>query len=440
MAMDYRIIEVFTSEQAKYKGHALSSALLQRVRDLRIAARCMVSRGIAGCYENGEVSTHGIEVLSFNMPLKIEIVLPAAELDRVLPIVEEIVTDGIVMVEEMELRVHRVNARLLPRNLHVRDIMTRSPRSVPLSATAADIVRILLSGTFNSVPVVDEHGKPVGIVTQGDLIQRAGMPIRLGLLRDMGAGNADATMQHMAGKTAAEIMTQPVITVPEDMPVPQAVDRMLQHGLKRLPVVNQDGVLTGMLARVDVFRTVTQENPDWTAISKHGIEVSHARTAADIMSRDAHTVPASASVEEVMRLIDDSDLQRVAVVDAAGRLLGIISDRDLLRIFAGHRIGIWDRVASRLTFTAMGQRHKAAVAEARKRTAGEIMRTDIVSVREDTPLSEVIRVMASKQLKRLPVVGPGNEFRGMISRDSVLRAGMGEPPDLGKGPAGRGPV
>lgn len=87
MALDYRVIEVFTSEGARYKGHPVATALVKRVRDLRIAARCMVSRGMAGCYENGEVATQGIEVVSFNMPLKIEIVLPAAELGRVLPLV-----------------------------------------------------------------------------------------------------------------------------------------------------------------------------------------------------------------------------------------------------------------------------------------------------------------------------------------------------------------
>lgn len=339
------------------------------------------------------------------------------------------------MVEEMEAHVHRVDARLLPRNLYVRDIMTRDPRSVPPDATAAEVVRILLSGTFNGVPVVDGHGRPVGIITQGDLIQRAGMPIRLGLLREMGAANADATMQQMAGRTAAEIMSRPVTTVPEDMPVPQAVDRMLRHGLKRLPVVGRDGVLTGMLARADVFRTVTDQTPDWAAIGRHGIQVSRTRTAADIMHRDVHTVPPSAPVEDVMRLIDDSHIQRVVVVDDTGRLLGLISDRDLLRLFAGHRIGIWDRVASRLTFTAMGQRHKAAIAEAQRRTAGEIMRKDLVTVREETPLGEAIRVMAARQLKRLPVVGPNGEFRGMISRDSVLRAGVAGDPGSDQGPA-----
>jgi len=335
------------------------------------------------------------------------------------------------MVKEMDIRVHRVNARLLPRNLLVRDIMTRNPRSVFLTANAADIVRILLSSTFNGVPVVDGNHKPVGIVTQGDLIERAGMPIRIGLLRAMWEKNDDVSFARLADKTASEIMTQPVITVPEDMLVPKAVDRMLEHNLKRMPVVNSDGILTGILARIDVFKTITKEAPDWAAISKHGIDVSHARLAGDVMSREVHTVQRAASLEEVMQLIDDTDLQRVAVVDEGGRLIGIISDHDLLRLFAGHRIGIWDLAASKFTFTSMGQRHKAAIEEARKRTAGELMRADFAFVPEDTPLNDVIRLMIAKQIKRVPVIGPNGELKGVISRDSLLRASAADASDAG---------
>jgi CBS domain-containing protein len=424
MSINYRIITVFTTEQAKHKGKPLSTELVERVSNLHIAARCIVCRGIAGCLENGEIATHGIEVLSFNMPLKIEIVFPAAELQCLLPIIDEIVTEGIAMIQEMDSLVHRVNARLLPTNLRVMDIMTPNPRTVSLTATAADVIRILLSGTFNGLPVVDERNHPVGIVTQGDLIQRAGMPIRLGILRDLGKDNADVVMQQLESKRVSEIMTQPVATVHEDMPVRQAVELMLQKGLKRMPVISKEGILTGMLARLDIFKTVTQNSPDWAGISSHGIEVKHARLAADIMCRDVHKVETSTSIEEVMRMIDDSELQRVAVVDAANRLLGMISDRDLLKLFSGHKVGIWDRIASRLTFSAMGQRHKAAIEDARKRTAGEIMRTDIVSVREETSLDEVVRLMTSKQLKRLPVTGPHGELLGVISRDAVLRAGL----------------
>ncbi len=243
MSLAYRVIEVFTSEDAKYKGHALHTALVHRIHDLRIAARCLVLRGVAGCYESGEIATQGIEVLSFNMPLKIEIVLPASEMDRVLPMVEEMVEDGIVVVKETTMRVHRVSARLLPRNLRVADIMTHKPSSVTPDTSVAEIVKILLAGSFNAVPVVDAGQKPVGIVTQGDLINRAGMPVRLGLFREMAHEHLDATLGELSKKQAADIMTSPLVTITEDLFIPQAVKLMIANDLKRLPVVNQDGVL-----------------------------------------------------------------------------------------------------------------------------------------------------------------------------------------------------
>ena len=85
MVLKYHVIEIFTSEEARYKGRPLYLAVLEHVRGLKIAARGIVTKAVAGCYENGEIATHGIEVLSFNMPLKIEIIMPAPELEIVLP-------------------------------------------------------------------------------------------------------------------------------------------------------------------------------------------------------------------------------------------------------------------------------------------------------------------------------------------------------------------
>ena len=131
-----------------------------------------------------------------------------------------------------------------------------------------------------------------------------------------------------------------------------------------------------------------------------------------------------------MRVIDSNDIQRVAVVDASGKLLGLISDHDLLRLFSGHKVGVWDRIASKLTFTDMGKRHKDVVDQARKKTAGEIMKTDLVTIREEAHIDEAVRLMTAKEIKRLPVVDADGKFKGMVSRDSLLRAGTGgnQPP------------
>ena len=54
-----------------------------------------------------------------------------------------------------------------------------------------------------------------------------------------------------------------------------------------------------------------------------------------------------------------------------------------------------------------------------------LMKTDLVTVGEDTTLGEAIKLMAEKALKRIPVVDPDGKFKGMISRDEILRIGFG---------------
>ena len=102
----YAIIEVYTREEVHRHGTPLSDAIVHLVAHEKGKARCVVTRGTAGCFENGEVATHHILDLSYNMPVKIEIVLPATDLGTILPRVEEMVTEGIVLVREAGMRVH----------------------------------------------------------------------------------------------------------------------------------------------------------------------------------------------------------------------------------------------------------------------------------------------------------------------------------------------
>ena len=101
---------------------------------------------------------------------------------------------------------------------------------------------------------------------------------------------------------------------------------MLQEtGRKRLPVVDAEGKLVGNLSRVDVFHTILRECPDWQAFQKQKITVANLRFVSDIMRRDTTTVLPDTPVEEVIRLIDCGDIQRVCVVDQEGYFLGLIS-------------------------------------------------------------------------------------------------------------------
>jgi CBS domain-containing protein len=141
---------------------------------------------------------------------------------------------------------------------------------------------------------------------------------------------------------------------------------------------------------------------------------------ADILRRDTRTVGPETGVDEVLRLIGTSDLQRVAVVDDEGLLLGLISDSDLLRAFKPGPEGL-RRLAARLA-RPFGEDQDQDLVHAR---ADEVMDAHPVTIREDALIEEAIRLMTEGRLKRLPVVDADGRFRGLISRDSLLRTGYG---------------
>ncbi len=291
MGLTYVRIELYTSEEAHVHGVPVYDAIAKAVRDAKVAARCVVTKGIAGCYENGELVSHRILDLAVNLPVKVEIVAPAAEEDLLLRLVAPLVGEGILLVSRPELRMHRTARPLLPRNLRVRDLMTPQPVSVGPDSPATDVARLLISREFNAVPVVGGDGKVLGIVSEGDLVERAGLPLRAGLLGLLDEPVRDRALGGMAAFTAAQVMTASPVTALEGEPLRAAVDRMLDRGLKRLPVVDEAGRLVGMLSRVDIFRGVTGHGPDPVWFAQRGVEVTPALRVGDLPLQESATVP-----------------------------------------------------------------------------------------------------------------------------------------------------
>ena len=425
--LKYKAIEIFTSEEARYHKKPVADAVMQYIKDLKIAARCMVTRAVAGCNESGEVASGRIVILSANMPLRIYIVLPAAETERVLDGLNGIVTDGIVALHDLNVISHRTRNAFFPRQLMVRDVMTSAPQSVRAGAPLSDVARLLLSSVFTGLPVVDEKNRPIGVISQGDLIKKGGLPLRLGLLAESDQNRLESVLNRMASRKAADVMTTPAVMVAADQPLAKAVELMLTKGVKRLPVVDAAKGLTGMLSRLDVFRMVMREAPDWNAFKAQQIEVGHLKRVADILRRDVHTVLPQTPLNEVIRLIDDNDIQRVVVVDDQGMLLGLISDRDLLRYFKPEQEGVWHLLAKvKHPFEQEACRLGDLQQCLSETNAGAAMTTGLVTAGEEMLIEEAIALMIEKGLKRLPVVDSDGRFKGMISRDSLLRTGFGE--------------
>jgi CBS domain-containing protein len=146
--------------------------------------------------------------------------------------------------------------------------------------------------------------------------------------------------------------------------------------------------------------------------------------AADIMVKDVVTVGPEAPVMDVAALMLERHISGLPVVDGGGRVLGIVSEGDLIR-----RPELdTDRVKLgwlRLLLTDDESRARDFVKH-HGRTAREVMTQPAHSVAADTPLVEVVRLMERHRVKRLPVVERG-KLVGLVTRTDLLRALVSRP-------------
>lgn len=419
--LEYKAIEIFTNEEARWHGKPLGEAIVNYIASLKIAARCIVTKGTDGCYESGEIVTRRLEILSYNMPVRIFIILPAAEYEALIGVLQVMVTDGIVAAHPLDVISHRTRNRQIPRQLRVRDVMTGHPKTITLSARADKVAELLLSSRFTGVPVIDDENHPIGIITESDLIYRAGMPMRLGLLSKYDAGRKSAVLADLSTRTAEEIMTKPAVCIEESKLLNDAVALMLRKKVNRLPVVNALYEVVGILSRVDVFRAIMHEAPDWKSFVDQNVIVENLRSVSDIMCRDTLTVSPGLPIEEVVRTAESKDFLGLPVVDDNGRFLGLLSDQDMLEEILFQNGGMFKTLIGRLPFTQAGKRRKELGKTERGRAASEIMNRETPTIHESATIEEAIELMVRTGTKRLPVVDAEHKYKGMLSREVLLR-------------------
>ena len=140
--------------------------------------------------------------------------------------------------------------------MRVRDVMTTNVVTADPDTTFQRLVDLLIENGISGIPIVDAEQHPIGIVTEADLVSKEAYGGRRRVL-DVAAGRAFRAENTWAvkarGVTAADIMSAPVRTVGPDDLVRLAAARMLSTGVKRLPVVDVDDRLVGIVGRRDVL-------------------------------------------------------------------------------------------------------------------------------------------------------------------------------------------
>jgi CBS domain-containing protein len=413
-------VRIYTGEAAQWQWKPLFLAVLEFLR-AEGAAGATVTRGVAGFGANSRIHTATILRLSEDLPIVIDWIDTPQRVERLLPQICAMVSEGLVTVENVRIAQysHRPIRVDIPEHLRVVDVMNPHVMQVRPESSLKDLVGLLIGRDYRAVPVVDEADRLVGIITNSDLVERGGLAMRLELLSTASRDTIQRELEALTtnGRTAADVMTRDVITAQPDMSVLEAARRMAQQRLKRLPVIDASGHLLGIVSRVDLLRTVAQGYP---APEQPSEPHRPARLVADVVRRDVPAVSLHAPLSEVLDAIVSTRLNRAVVLDEQGHVAGVVTDAEVVR-----RLGEHPGIITSL------MRRAAAVPTTDQVKAADLMIVDVITTRPEVPIEVAMREMLAQRRKILPVVDAQGRLIGIVDRFDLLQAIAGLSASLG---------
>jgi len=209
------------------------------------------------------------------------------------------------------------------------DVMTRAVVTVGRETPVLQAIRLMLDNNVSGLPVLDDAGKVVGILTEGDLLRRSETgterhrPRWLEIL--LGPGRIAGEYVRTHGRKVEEIMTSDVVSVTQETPLDEVVGLMERRRIKRLPVLGDD-VLVGIVSRADLLRSLL-----------HALEAQRSETRRDdeILEQIQAELTKAAWVPR--------DGLSISVKDGVVDLNGVILDekeREALRVVAENTPGV----------------------------------------------------------------------------------------------------
>jgi CBS domain-containing protein len=404
--IDVEVLRVFLGETIHHEGKPLYELIVDEARK-RGMAGASVTRGFLGFGANNLVHTAKILRLSEDLPVIVEIVDTPERIADFLPHVDSLVSEGSIVVEKAKAIFH------LP--MRIRDVMSTEVATVGPDAPLSAIVELLLHREVKALPVLEKK-KIVGIITGGDLLLRADMPLRLDVQRRLPSKLLADHIRLMddGGLTAKDIMSTPVQTINIKACVPEALELMAKRKLKRLPVVDDVGNMMGIVSRIDVLQVFGKA----ASVSTHlpvmppGIR----RTVGDVMFEDIATAGPDTPLTEVLAKLVSTPLRRVVIVDDNRKVLGIVLDRDLVTLFAHrNRPGFLHMLIAALS-------PKKVASEELAGTAGDVMKTEVFTIGPEMILADLVRLLVEKRIKRVVVADHEGHLLGIVDRDRLLGA------------------
>ncbi|GIV91875.1 DUF190 domain-containing protein [Chloroflexus sp.] len=219
------------------------------------------------------------------------------------------------------------------------DVMTPNPTTISATASLTQAALVMTEHDHKRLPVVDEAGRLVGMLSRSDLLQTV-------------ANTFASSSEVLPGsilttaKTVGEVMIRDVPTVTPETPLAETLDRILSTPRRRVIVVDQDRRVVGIVSDGDILRRAArpvapgllQRFAIWIGGGARPPELELALknlTAAAVMTSPVLTVNPDTPIINAVELMIERRIKRLPVVDAEGRLVGMVGRAALLGALLG---------------------------------------------------------------------------------------------------------
>ena len=146
--------------------------------------------------------------------------------------------------------------------MKVKDLMTTDVLTVRTSTTLKEAAALLAEKRISGLPVVDDDRRVLGVLSEGDILYKESEAHRPGFLeRLLAPGSAPLDLK-LAARTVGQAMTAPALTIGPRRPVTEAATIMIEEGVNRLPVVDHDDRLMGIITRADLVRAFVRSDEE----------------------------------------------------------------------------------------------------------------------------------------------------------------------------------
>lgn len=261
--------------------------------------------------------------------------------------------------------------------MRIGELMTRNVATVrewDELGLSADLMRFR---RFRHLPVIDAHDRVVGVLSRMDLVEQASRP-----------GNPRLIPVY-------DSMQRPPIVIHVEAPLEEAADLMRLHRVHSLPVVNEDGILQGIVTDTDVLAAV--------AGSAAPVRDFSNLLVSRVMTADPITIPSEATLGDAAGALLEGGFRHLPVVDSDNLLVGMISERDLRSSFG----------TDFLDWTSVEQSRLDEVVT-------NVMAPDPVVIRAKSRLVDVLDVFTDERIGAVPVLDEEDRLVGILSYVDVL--------------------